>query len=718
MSKRDFRRRIEEAANNPQLKTAMERAVASWSAARERGIADLDFEAAQTRLREIKERSLHNLPELIERFTREAQAVGAVVYLARTPEEATRYVTELARKHGVSLAVKSKSTATEEIELNPALEQAGVRIIETDLGEWICQLAGERPSHVVTPALHKSREEVAELFSKVIGRPLEPDIPNLVEVARQELRRCFVEAQMGITGANVAIAESGTLALVTNEGNGRLVSTLPRIHVAVVGIEKLVATMEEAVAIIKLLVRSATGQRLTSYTTFITGPSRTSDIEKTSVLGVHGPQELHIVLLDNGRSELRDDAELREALYCVKCGACMYLCPPFQVVGGHVFGHIYTGAIGSILTNFYHQPEDAKQPLGLCTGCRLCVEACPSKIDTPRMVKALRERYAREDGLPIWQKMAFQGILRHPRRMQWALRAASLAQLPLTQGQPQLERLPGPASELTSWRTLPALARHMLRDRWAASVPRVESPAGRVTLFAGCLVDFIYPDMGLAAAKALAQRNIATSLPLAQACCGIPALSYGDGETARALAQINIAALEAESADAIITLCPTCALALREDFVRLTKGDRVWEARAESIARRTVDFSEFLSQQGILPNLPEHGRKATFHDPCHLRRSLGVIEQPRELLVGAGYELVEMKEADRCCGMAGSYSLSYPAISRRMLERKLDYLEATSADVVVTACPGCVMQLQGGLAKRQSPMKVKHIAEVLAGAQS
>ncbi|KPJ64007.1 hypothetical protein AMK68_02575, partial [candidate division KD3-62 bacterium DG_56] len=414
---RDYLRRVRKAAEDPQLRRAMNRAAESYSAARAEGLASVDFDALSQQVRAIKERAIEHLPALIARFRQEAEGVGACVYEAKTAEDARRYIVDLARRQGVTLAVKSKSMATEEIGLNPALEAAGVRSVETDLGEWVVQLAGERPSHMVSPAIHKTREEVAELLSRVTGRHIDPDIPSLVKVARAELRRCFVEAQMGITGANIAIAETGTLVLVTNEGNGRLASSLPPIHVAVVGIEKLVRSLDDAVPILKILARNSTGQTLTSYTTFITGPSRTSDIEKTPVLGVHGPQQLHIVLLDNGRGALRNDPEFRESLYCIRCGACMYLCPAFQVVAGHLFGHIYTGAIGTVLTAWHHGIENAKEPLGLCHGCRYCVDVCPSRIDTPRMVLRLRERIVENEGLPLANSAALRGVVRRPERL-------------------------------------------------------------------------------------------------------------------------------------------------------------------------------------------------------------------------------------------------------------------------------------------------------------
>jgi iron-sulfur cluster protein len=715
---RDHLRRVRKAAEDPQLRTAMERAVESYSAARADGLAPVDFEALSDQVRALKERAIEDLPALIARFRQEAERVGATVYEAKTAEDARRYIVDLARQHGVTLAVKSKSMATDEIELNAALEAAGVRAVETDLGEWIVQLAGERPSHMVSPAMHKTREQVAALLSRVTGRTIEPDIPDLVAVARAELRRCFVEAQMGITGANIAIAESGTLVLVTNEGNGRLVSSLPPIHVALVGIEKVVPTIDDAVAILKLLARNSTGQTLTSYTTFITGPSRSSDIEKTPVLGVHGPQQLHIVLLDNGRSELRADPEFREALYCIRCGACMYLCQPFQAVTGHVFGHVYTGAIGAILTAWHHGIEHAEEPLALCQGCRYCVEVCPAQIDTPRMVLRLRERIVADGGLPPANRAVLRGLLRRPERLRAAARAATWGQRIIWPGKRSLDHLPLIGREHTEWRALPTLARAPLRDRWRDDAA---GPAGRVAFFAGCLIDLIYPEIGESVATALRANGYQVSLPPGQACCGIPAIYHGDRETAEALARRNIAALEAADPDLIITACPTCGVALREDFVRLTAGDRRWESRGRRIAEITRDFSEFMADVIAAPAAgigAGAALRVTYHDPCHLRRGLGISDQPRALVRAAGHELVEMADCDRCCGFAGDYSLAFPPISRRVLEHKLDQVEAAGPAVVATDCPGCIIQIRGGLQQRGSGIEVVHTACLLTMGQS
>jgi iron-sulfur cluster protein len=299
--------------------------------AREKAFSQYDFEALRQEIADCKDEVGAHRQQYLEQFITNAEAAGATVYLAKTAADANQYIADLARTKGVKLVTKSKSMASEETHLNQALESAGVEALETDLGEWIIQLAGQRPSHMVMPAIHMFKEEVAELFSKVTGSNEPADIAHLVEVAREQLRQGYLDADMGITGANVAVAETGGIALVTNEGNARLVSTLPKIHVALLGVEKIVPTLEDAATIIRTLPKNATGQLLTSYITWIRGAVPCGDDDK----------ELHLVLLDNGRSALAESPQCRDALRCIKCGACANVCPVYQTVGGHVFGHVY-----------------------------------------------------------------------------------------------------------------------------------------------------------------------------------------------------------------------------------------------------------------------------------------------------------------------------------------------------------------------------------------
>jgi len=291
------------------------------------------------------------------------------------------------------MAVKSKSMATEEIDLNEALEHAGVTPVETDLGEYIIQLAREKPSHIIAPAIHKTKSQVADLISAVAGERLPADPEALTAAARVLLRQKFLQADMGITGANFAIADTGTVVLVTNEGNGRMVTSLPRIHVALMGIEKVVPSMTDLAVFLSILARSATGQKLSSYTTLVRGPRQPGELE--------GPDEFHLILMDNGRAR-QIAGPLREALYCLRCGACLNVCPVYRQIGGHAYGHTYPGPIGILLTAMLRGDESVKELAHASSLCGACKDVCPVRIDIPRMLIELRQGLSRE-------KIASQG---------------------------------------------------------------------------------------------------------------------------------------------------------------------------------------------------------------------------------------------------------------------------------------------------------------------
>ena len=697
MSNRDFRNRIHDALNDPNLKIALDRSEKAYSRNREEAYEGTDFEACRARLRECRESAADRIPELFEQFRREAERIGAFVHTAADADEANRIVLEIAESHGAKKIVKSKSMLSEEIELNSHLLGAGVQVIETDLGEWICQLAGERPSHFTAPAIHKTREEIAELFAKSLGREIASDIPTLVETARREMRRHFIEADIGISGANIAIADTGTLVIVSNEGNARLVTSLPDVHIALVGYEKLVPSLDEASAVLKLLPKSGTGQKMTSYVSFITGPSRTSDIEKTLTLGCHGPREVHIVFVDNGRLALLNEPEFREALYCVKCGACLNVCPVYHAVGGHVFGHIYVGGIGAILTAFYSGLVTAEDIVNICASCGRCVSHCPAKVDLPRLILGLRARLAENRGQPWLQRFIMHNVLadpaRHGKLMDWGRLAQNIFFS-------KSSSVSIPFSPLTSFRDLPKLAEKPLSD----TVPEVSSAKGEklgtVVLFPGCVVEHVYPEIGLAAIEVLTTLGYEVHLPHGMGCCGIPALMKGDPDDARAMARRNAELSGLKDAEHVVTLCPTCAEGLADELPRLT------------------DISRFLTEvagvgEGAFGNA-DTGVLVTYHDSCHAKHGLGIADEPRRLLEAAGYKIIEMADSDTCCGFAGSFSLTHPEISGAILNRKLDEIESSGASIVATGCPGCLIQIRGGLAKRRLGIRARHVIELLA----
>lgn len=698
--------KIRRAVGDEFLQMALGRSQNAYWAARSETIGSVDFEALQQEVRGLKERSIGRVSELTARFREEAEKVGVVVYEARDAADANAYVERIARVHGVKLAVKSKSMLTEEIELNAHLQKCGVKVVETDLGEWIIQLAGEKPSHFTQPATHKTREQIAEVFSKYLGREVPSDIPTLVETARVELRQAFIDADMGISGANILIAETGSLVIVANEGNDRLVTTLPPIHVAVVGYEKLVETFDDAAAILKLLARSGTGQKITAYTSIITGPSRTTDIEKALAIGVHGPKEVHVVLVDNGRLAMAEDEELREAAYCIKCGACLNVCPAYRAVGGHVYGNSYMGGIGAIVTAFHRDLAACEETIGLCNGCRRCVTVCPAKIDTPHLTNILRGRLVERNGLGVGSKALLRGVLRNPDVLRSGVNIMKVLQAPVA----RCGRIAW-APFVPSFRTNPALAAKPLAD----ILPEKLEPNGnakvRASLYAGCLAEFVYPGIAESAARSMAAAGAEVVYPHGQACCGAPAVYCGDNKTAIELAARNVELLEHGDPEFVVTVCPTCAVVLAEYYPKLLAGTQ-WESRSVAVAAKVRDYSAFAAD--VLEMKVETSPvKATYHDPCHQVRGIGGGTSARSVLVQSGVELVEMPECDICCGFAGSYSTKYPDISASMLARKIENIESVQPEIVVTDCPGCILQIRGGLEKRGSCVKVCHTAELM-----
>jgi len=402
----------------------------------------------------IRLHSIENMDAYLTRLEEKVKATGGYIHWAETAEDANRIVLQIAKEHNVKSAVKSKSMATEEIGLNHALEKAGIEAIETDLGEYIIQLAGTGPSHIIVPAVHLKKEEIAELFSNKLHIDAPTDPIELARIARETLREKFLNAQMGISGGNFLVAETGTLVLVTNEGNGRMVSTMPDLHVAVVGIDKVIPDWESLTVFLKLLARSATGQKLSTYTQFITGPRRAE--------GEFGPKEFHLVLLDNGRSNVLKDPVGREVFKCIRCGACANVCPVYKNVGGFAYGWFISGPIGAILSPQMLGTKAARELPFASTLCGACADVCPVKIPIPTILRHLRRRVAQGDAfaLPTMPApvRATAGLTSLALAQNWIYRlGARLLPIinPLFRKNNWLSNMPYPLSRWTKIRPLP-----------------------------------------------------------------------------------------------------------------------------------------------------------------------------------------------------------------------------------------------------------------------
>ena len=424
-----------------------------------------NWEEMQVRARAIKAHTIDNLDHYLELVETNVTAAGGKVFFAIDSAAATQYVIDLARAKNVQVVIKGKSMVSEELDLNHHLVEAGIEPVETDLGEFIIQLAEETPYHIIAPAIHKTMEQVSTLFEEKLHTAPHDNARELAGEARTQLREKFVRADMGITGANFVVAETGTLVLVTNEGNGRMCTSMPRIHVAITGMEKVIPSMEDLGTFLRLLIRSSTGQRISSYVTAVTGP-RTADDED-------GPDEFHLVIVDNGRSRLLADPELRESLYCIRCGACLNACPVYRKVGGHAYGWVYPGPIGAVISPMLTRLSDAKDLPYASTLCGACREVCPVKINLPRMLLYLRkelvqgETYPRDKNVSTIEKLAMKGwrlAVANSFTLGVANKLARLVPRPLMRSR-LLTRLT-PLSGWIRYRTLPVIASRPFSARW------------------------------------------------------------------------------------------------------------------------------------------------------------------------------------------------------------------------------------------------------------
>ena len=675
---------MKHALNDENLQRALIQAMTGLRGRRNVAFETFDFKAGQAELKARRQANLDRIPELLEQFAQRVAAVGGVVHIANDAHEAREIIGQLCVNAGLELGAgkgivvtKSKSMATEEIGLNEYLEGLGMDVVETDLGERMVQLTHTRPSHLIAPAIHLTKEDAADVFGT------EPSIEAIQRHARESLREKFIQATVGISGANMAIAETGTIVLVTNEGNADLTTTLPPIHIALFGIDKLVATLDDAVAVLRMLPRSATGQTMSSYVNWITGPSRSGDIEQSLTIGVHGPRELHCVILDNGREKMLDDPLFRDAMTCIRCGACANACPPFMAVGGHQFGgHAYNGPIGLVLTPFHHGIEDADLANTLCAQCNACQEVCPVDIPLPRQILEHRRR-----GRKSLRKRAVVEMWKRPELADRVLRAAA----------PFSGLVPG----------TPRLASTPYRDR-----PHPADVDGEpLTIFASCLGDRAWPQGVVALERIAAAAGFKVGFPKAQWCCGLIAANAGDFETGKELAQ-QLAASLGDCKGLIVTPSASC-------FGAFTMDAAGWGLDVDpELAGRFRDSTRFalkvLQRTPSLVNGERMSLKIAYHDSCQSLRQLGLKSEPRRLLEMAGYEVVDLPDIANCCGFGGSFSLEWPGVAARLADWKLDAIARTGCAVVASDNPGCLMHIAAAARRRGVELRVAHVLELVA----
>jgi L-lactate dehydrogenase complex protein LldF len=456
-----FYERVDKGIHDDVMRRALANGTSSFTVKREAALGTLpnpDDLRDQARL--MRRHTIANLDRYLAQFAEGVERAGGVVHWALDAEQARQIVLDIAQRNNVQRIIKSKSMVTEEIHLNAALEANNLEVVETDLGEFIAQLDHDHPSHIIVPVLHKTRQQIGRLFTDKLGVEYTDDPTTLAKIARRIMRQKFLAADMGISGVNFGVASTGTLTIVTNEGNGRMSTTMPRLHVAMMGIERLVPTPADLTLGLQLLARSATGQKLTVYTTFITGPKRAADGD--------GPEQLHVVLVDNGRSNiLRTD--LAEILTCIRCGACLNACPVYRAIGGHAYGHTYPGPMGSILSPLFgglEQYGNLPHASSLCGACR---DVCPVRIDLPELLLRLRNDTVEAGMAPAWLSSgikAYTQAATHPWLWKMGARVARKGAGAMAQDG-WIRQMPGPLSAWTETRDFPALVKESFQERWA-----------------------------------------------------------------------------------------------------------------------------------------------------------------------------------------------------------------------------------------------------------
>ncbi|HVH62247.1 MAG TPA: LUD domain-containing protein, partial [Candidatus Dormibacteraeota bacterium] len=670
--------------DNPNLQQALVHAMTGLRARRNVAFESLDFEKGRTELQARRQANLDRLPELARQFAERLSAVGGTVHFAKDAAEAREIIGQICWNAGSALqpgqqmiVTKSKSMASEEIALNEYLEGLGIEVVETDLGERMVQLTHTHPSHLIAPAIHLTKEDAAAVFGT------EPTVEAIQKHARESLRQKFIEATVGISGANIAIAETGTIAIVSNEGNVDLTTTLPLVHIALFGMDKLVATLDDAVAVLKMLPRSGTGQLMTSYVNWITGPSRSADIEQSLTIGVHGPKEMHCVILDNGREKMRADPVFRDALTCIRCGACSNACPPFMAVSGHQFGgHIYNGPIGLVLTPFHHGLQDADLANTLCAQCNACEEICPVGIPLPRQILEHRRK-----GRKSLRKRALLGVWKRPELADALMRTAA----------PFSSLVPG----------TPRLATKPYRDRVKSSQVDGEP----ITIFASCLVDRVRPEAAVALERIATAAGFKVAFPKDQWCCGLIAANAGDFSAGAELSA-QLGRSLGDSKGLVVTPSASCFGAFTLDA-----GD--WGAQVDpALQSRFRDSTRFVLQvleaNPALVDTERMSPKVAYHDSCQTLRQLGLKREPRRLLELAGYEVVDLPDIANCCGFGGTFSIEWPRVADRLAQWKLDAIAKTGCVVVASDNPGCLMHIEAAARKRGLELRVAHVLELVA----
>ncbi|MDJ0270197.1 MAG: LUD domain-containing protein [Aigarchaeota archaeon] len=668
MAGRELAREVEAALRNTRQAATLMASLSRMRDKRRERMREIPLEELE-KLKEMRRRNLKNLSDNLKLLKDRIESLGGKLYIAKDHAAACKYVADVIARNNAKIVVKSKSLTSEEIRLNEWLERLGVEVVETDLGERIVQLAGERPSHLLAPAVHKDAASVAEIFAA----GLKPEAEAITQHVRSELRSKFLGADVGITGANVIAAEEGAIFVVTNEGNERFVTSIPRVYICIAGVEKVVSNLADALHTLSILIPSATGQRVSSYITVIgLGPENAGRWD-----------EFHIVLIDNSRFAALGDKTLSEALECIRCAACFNVCPTYRIVGGHVFGHIYTGPIGLPWTAITHGEAAAYSFSSLCVGCGLCKLECPVEIDIPFLISSIKER-----GNGLYGEAAPWLLRNYDTLIKLGSHIPRVANLFMQSrlGRKILERLAG----IDRRRQLPRIASKSFRK--LVREESKEEAEKRAALFTDAMIMYMFPEIGVDAVDILKRFGVGLVVPR-QLSSGMPLIQYGYLKQAREIARKNVSYLleHVRAGCDVVCLEPTAAYCIKEVYPRLIDDESAGE-----LAAHTYGFPEYLASllrdAGISL---DKGMRVAYHWPCHARER-GAQPAMAKLLSMLGIEVSFVDEG--CCGMAGTWGMRRGYIgyelSRSIGEKVVQSLEATEADTIITESTICMLQFR------------------------
>jgi iron-sulfur cluster protein len=701
---RGIKSNIDEKIKDQFLQKHLTEFASTYKQKKNKAFEKLDFKKLQKELGKMKSEQIEKNDVLFSIFKEKAEKAGSIIYEARNGKDAVAYITNICKAHNAEYVIKSKSMTAEEIHLNTFLENNGITPVESDLGEWIIQLCKEKPSHMVIPAIHKNKKQVATVLSKISKQYIdENDTALMVKTARELLRGYYFKSKVGITGANIAIAKTGTIAIVTNEGNARLTTTIPPVHIVILGYEKLVYDFKNAMQIIRMLPKSTTGQNISSYVTFIRGLNE-------SLNNSMGIKEQHIIFLDNGRLSFMKHHILKDAFKCIRCGSCANVCPVYEIVGGHIFGNVYVGPIGLILTALYHSEKSALTLFELCIGCRACSENCPADIDLQELISILNLYLSKKYNKDYIMKFGNSLVLTKPRVQKSLFKFANFASKVFLKNKKvnPYENLPIVNKD---FRILPTIKEKTFSEIYKSKGLN-KSYKKEVFFYPGCAIEYIYPKIGVALVELFSKIGIPLEIPNETVCCGMPLIHSGDFDNANKIVRKLIKSLGfPQTYKYYITLCPSCSLAFVKEIEKFVFNDPELYKYVFWLKHHTKSLNTFLEEEKISINM-NNNYKVTYHTPCHLKRGLNTSSE--KLLSNIlNNNFISLEDSEVCCGFGGSFSFIYNSLSSSIAEKKIKNITKTDAEMLITDCPGCIMQLSGALKKKNINIETMHLSEFL-----